>query len=130
MAPRFERAWRNRRKAATDRPTAITLADPASWKTIALANAANLAQEPIHETFKPSAFHAAIFRMWTLVIIVLTNGLGPSSGSSSTVSTLSFTTEAQCSTAAAQISGSGYVAPDKGGPYQIIAKCVLRRLNG
>ena len=66
--------------------------------------------------------------MWTLVIIVLTNGVGPSSGSSSSIAQMTFTSEAQCSTAAGQISGSGYVAPDKG-PYQIIAKCVLRSSN-
>jgi hypothetical protein len=68
--------------------------------------------------------------MWTLVIIVLTNGVGPSSGSSSSMLQMTFATEAQCSTAAAQMNGSGYVSPDKGGPYQIIAKCILRRSNG
>jgi hypothetical protein len=68
--------------------------------------------------------------MWTLVIIVLTNGLGPSSGAGSSISSLVFASEDQCTAAAAQISGSGNVAVDKGGPYQIIAKCIARATSG
>jgi hypothetical protein len=68
--------------------------------------------------------------MWTLVIIVLTNGLGPSSGSSGTVSSMIFASEDQCAAAAAQISASGNVGVDKGGPYQIIAKCIARATSG
>lgn len=68
--------------------------------------------------------------MWTLVLIVLTNGAGPSSGSGAAVSSMVFASEAQCSTAAAQLGGSGAIGTDKGGPYQIIAKCVARSMNG
>ena len=68
--------------------------------------------------------------MWTLVLIVLTNGAGPSSGSGAAVSSLVFASEAQCSAAATQLAGSGTVGADKGGPYVIIAKCVARNMNG
>jgi hypothetical protein len=68
--------------------------------------------------------------MWTLVIIVLTNGLGPSSGSGAAVSSMIFASEEQCAAAAAQIGGSGTVGPEKGGPYQIIAKCIARSTSG
>jgi hypothetical protein len=43
---------------------------------------------------------------------------------------LIFGSQDQCTAAAAQIGGSGYVGVDKGGPYQIIAKCVERATNG
>jgi hypothetical protein len=64
--------------------------------------------------------------MWTLVIIVLTNGVGPSGGAASSMSALIFASEDQCREAAVEMSGSGYVGIDKGGPYQIIAKCFAR----
>ena len=68
--------------------------------------------------------------MWTLVIIVLTNGVGPSSGSGAAVSSMIFASEEQCMAAAAQIGGSGTVGPERGGPYQIIAKCIARSTSG
>jgi hypothetical protein len=68
--------------------------------------------------------------MWTLVIIVLTNGVGPSSGSGAAVSSMIFASEDQCSAAAADLRGSGTVGVDKGGPYQIIAKCIARSTSG
>jgi hypothetical protein len=43
---------------------------------------------------------------------------------------LIFASEEQCVAAAAQIGGSGTVAGDKGGPYQIIAKCIARSTSG
>ena len=67
--------------------------------------------------------------MWRPVIIVQTNRVGPSCGSSSSIAQMTFTTEQQCSIAAAQITGSGDVVPEKGGSNQIIAKCVLRSSN-
>jgi hypothetical protein len=64
--------------------------------------------------------------MWTLVIIVLTNGVGPSSGAGSSIAQMVFASEDQCNAAAAQLSTVGTVNSDKGGPYQIIAKCIAR----
>ncbi|MGD0188667.1 MAG: hypothetical protein ABSC25_25975 [Roseiarcus sp.] len=64
--------------------------------------------------------------MWTLVIFVLTNGVGPSSGSGAAVSQMIFASEDQCNTAASQLTTVGTVSTDKGGPYQIIAKCIAR----
>jgi hypothetical protein len=68
--------------------------------------------------------------MWTLVMIVLTNGVGPSSGSGAAISSLIFASEEQCMAAATEIGGSGTVSGDKGGPYQIIAKCIARSTSG
>ena len=68
--------------------------------------------------------------MWTLIIIVLTNGVGPSSGSGAAVSSMIFASQDQCSSAASEISGSGTVGAEKGGPYQIIAKCIARSTSG
>jgi hypothetical protein len=68
--------------------------------------------------------------MWTLIIIALINGAGPSSGAGSSISSLIFASQDQCTAAAAQIDGSSYVGVDMGGPYQIIAKCVERGANG
>jgi hypothetical protein len=68
--------------------------------------------------------------MWTLVIIVLANGASPSSGSGSAISALNFVNQQECSEAAAQVAGSGNVGGDRGGPYQIIAKCVQRSTSG
>jgi hypothetical protein len=68
--------------------------------------------------------------MWTLVIIVLTNGVGPSSGAGTAISSMTFASQEQCSIAAEQIGTSGYVGGDKGGPYQIIAKCIARTTSG
>jgi hypothetical protein len=67
--------------------------------------------------------------MWALIIIVLINGAGPSSGAGSSISSLIFTSQDQCTTAAAQMSGSSYVGVDSG-PYRIVAKCVERATNG
>ena len=64
--------------------------------------------------------------MWTLVIIVLTNGVGPSSGSGAAVAQMVFASEDQCKAAARQLSTAGTVGSDKGGLYQIIAKCIAR----
>ena len=63
--------------------------------------------------------------MWTLVLIVLTNDAGPSSGSAAAVSSMIFASQSQCVTA-----GAGPIEPDKGGAYPIIAKCVARNMNG
>ena len=41
-----------------------------------------------------------------------------------------FASEDQCQTAAAEIRGSGTVGAEKGGPYQIIAKCIARSTSG
>jgi hypothetical protein len=68
--------------------------------------------------------------MWTLIVIILINGNGPSSGAGSSFSTLIFARQDQCATAAAEIGGSGYVGDDKAGPYHIIAKCVERAMTG
>jgi len=68
--------------------------------------------------------------MWTLVLIVLTNGAGPSSGSGAAVSAMIFASQAQCLAAAGELAGAGSIGSDKGGPYQIIAKCVARNMNG
>jgi hypothetical protein len=64
--------------------------------------------------------------MWTLVIIVLTNGAGASSGAGAAIAQMVFASEDQCNTAASQLSTAGTVNSDKGGPYQIIAKCIAR----
>jgi len=69
--------------------------------------------------------YSANLLMWTLVIIVLSTG-GPSGGSSSAVSSMVFQNQAQCSAAGAQLSGIGNLGGDKGGTYQIIAKCIER----
>jgi len=55
--------------------------------------------------------------MWTLIIIALINGAGPSSGPGSSISSLIFASQDQCTAAAAQIDGSSYVGVDMGGPY-------------
>jgi hypothetical protein len=68
--------------------------------------------------------------MWTLVMIVLANGVGPSSGSGAAISSLVFASEEQCLAAAAQIGGSGTIDGDRGGPYQIIARCIARSTSG
>ena len=64
--------------------------------------------------------------MWTLVIIILTNGVGPSSGSGAAVAQMVFASEDQCKAAAKQLSTAGTVGSDKGGPFQVIAKCIAR----
>jgi hypothetical protein len=69
------------------------------------------------------------FPMWTLIIIVLINGNGPSSGAGSSMSSLIFASQDQCKAAATQIGGSGYVGVDNG-PYRIVAKCIERATNG
>jgi hypothetical protein len=64
--------------------------------------------------------------MWTLVVIVLTNGVGPSSGSGAAIAQMIFAREDQCRDAASLLTATGSVASDKGGPYQVIAKCFAR----
>jgi hypothetical protein len=81
------------------------------------------------EFYAARSFLASL-SMWTLVIIVLTNGVGPSSGSGAAVSSMIFASEDQCASAATEISGSGTVGAEKGGPYQIIAKCIARSTSG
>jgi hypothetical protein len=68
--------------------------------------------------------------MWTLIVIIPTNGAGASSGSSSSMTSMIFASEEQRSAAATQLSGSGYISGDKSGPYQIIAKCIERATSG
>jgi hypothetical protein len=68
--------------------------------------------------------------MWTLIVIILTNGAGASSGSSTSMTSMIFASEEQCSAAATQLSGSGYISGDKSGSYQIIAKCIARASSG
>ena len=66
--------------------------------------------------------------MWTLIIIVLANGASSTGGSGSAISSLNFISQEECQTAASQLSGAGVIG-DKGKPYQIIAKCVLRNTS-
>jgi hypothetical protein len=53
-----------------------------------------------------------------------------SNGSGAAASPMVFASEDPCSPAAAQIGGSGNIGSEKGGPYQIIAKCIARSVSG
>ncbi|MGA2793487.1 MAG: hypothetical protein ABSE69_08110 [Roseiarcus sp.] len=71
--------------------------------------------------------------MWTLVIIVLVNPLGPNGGTSAAISSLDFSDQAKCEAAARTIGVKGGITNSPGGgqqvdrgAFQILAQCVAR----
>jgi hypothetical protein len=71
--------------------------------------------------------------MWTLVIIVLVNPLGPNGGASSAISSLDFSNQEKCEAAAHALGVDGGITNSPGGgqqmdrgSFQIFAKCVAR----